>query len=334
MCLVAFSKTNKYSALKKIDAQRKQQITGPTWAYVVICDNCSHGCSWCYGGFDQDLHQHMLLSDFETILDKLKEVGIQQITLAGGEPTEHPQFQEFVAATFERNFIIHVASHGEYIDEPLARFMASHGVSQVQLNWQGERHHDRVHRRPGSFAKAVTAGKVLLEKSIEVTATVTIGRYNIEHLDEIFTEAAELGVSRLRVWESTGRGNGHRKDLEALEIFTLARGAAAKLGYSHVLSYDPVFEGDVSIPCLQFSGLYMYIASTGWLEFCGAVEERVRYVNCLEPSVTGNHIRQKYLEMNSQLLNGNPAYCPARDGFIEKPTGDLSPTKIELKTID
>ena len=63
-------------ALEKVERLRR---TGtPTWVYVVVCDNCSHRCSWCYGGFDGDLSHFMSHEEFETILEKMASVGVTQ----------------------------------------------------------------------------------------------------------------------------------------------------------------------------------------------------------------------------------------------------------------
>jgi len=322
MCLVAFSRTERYSALEKLE-RSKQQGHRPTWAYMVICDDCSHGCAWCYGGFDGS-HQHrMHLHEFVSIIDKLAAAGITQLTLAGGEPTEHPQFPEFLRAASKRGLLIHVASHGEHIGADLAALMGDYGVRQVQLNWQGSLHHDHVHRAPGSFKKATQAIPLMLAAGIEVTANVTVGRYNMPDLKDIFTEASNLGVTRLRVWESTGRGNPHRRGLEAREIFESAQEIARDLGYTHTLSYDPDFGGDITVPCLQFANLYLYITSYGKLEFCGAVEERLHYVDCLDPGLDGDSIIEQYMTLNRTILGDNDPYCPAREGF--RPGTQLPP---------
>ena len=310
MCLVSFSKTEQYSALKKL-----QNKTLPAWAYIVICDDCSHTCSWCYGEFNHDLSHRMSLDEYLIILTKLQAMDVFQITLAGGEPTEHPLFREFVAAARARGFLLHVATHGEHIDRDLADFLGTQGVDQVQFNWQGLRYHDQVHGVPGSYAKALAGARFVLEAGMEMTATITVGKYNLPYVKEIMSEAAQLGATRLRVWESTGFGNAWRKGMEAVDIFEHCRSMAAELGYTHCLSYDPVFVGDVHVPCIQFSNLYMYINAQGKLTFCGAVPSEKVLADFLDPAQTGPMIRAVYLEQNRALLGDDAPYCVAREGF-------------------
>lgn len=321
MCLVSFSRTPHYSALKKLESKLL-----PAWAYVVICDDCTHRCGWCYGEFNHDLHQQMSFDAFKTIVLKLKEMGVAQLSFAGGEPTEHPEFRQFVEYAAAEGFILHVVSHGEHIDAELAQFLADQRVEQVQINWQGSRHHDAVHGVVGAYDKAVRAIKCLSAVGIETTTTITVGRYNLPHIDEIMAEAAHLGVTRLRVWEATGYGNPFRKGETAKEIFEHCQEAAAQLGYTHCLSYDPEFRGDVWVPCLQFSNLFMYINSHGKLEFCGAVANTVEIADFLNPEWSGEQIRQAYLARNAALLGNDKPYCVAREGF-GRGGADLRPVK-------
>ena len=313
MCLVSFSKSPRYSALKKLDNQSL-----PAWAYIVLCDNCSHQCAWCYGGFHEPLHHHLAFDDFKTILAKVKAMGIRQVSLAGGEPTEHPEFKRFVEYTCQQGFIVHLVSHGEHIDNIMANYLAAQGVEQVQINWQGSRYQDSIHGVIGAHEKAVAAINHLLAAGVEVTTTTTVGRYNLPYIDEIMAEAAGLGVTRLRVWESTGRGNAWRKGKEAVEIFKACQRAADGLGYSHCLSYDPQFMGDVNVPCLQFSNMFMYISAQGQLEFCGAIPEKLGYVSFLDPAISADAIREIYLNRNEELLGENTPYCVARQGFKQQ----------------
>jgi MoaA/NifB/PqqE/SkfB family radical SAM enzyme len=327
MCLVSFAKTANYSALKKL-----QNKSMPAWAYIVICDDCSHQCSWCYGEFNYDLHNLMSFDSFRTILAKLKEMGTLQISLAGGEPTEHPEFRRFVAYANQEGFLIHVVSHGEHIDWGLAKYLKEQNVDQVQINWQGHRNHDRIHGVTGSYEKARDALRYLALAGIETTANITVGKYNLPYIDEIMEEATDLNVTRLRVWETTGYGTPYLKGLEAKTIFDRCRDAARRLGYDHCLSYDPAYQGDVSVACLQFSNLYMYISSQGKLNFCGAVPNTVEYADFLDSSLNGAAIRNIYLKKNKELLGDNSPYCVSREGFDGQGV-DLKPVKWVKRSV-
>lgn len=267
MCQVSYS--------KKTDYKSKQKIINfkgtPKWAFIEITNKCSHKCSWCYGGFDKELKEEEIsIKDFKLLTKKLKEIGILQITLSGGEPTNHSKFEDILSLC--DGFITNITSHGEW-DEPyvMAKMMKKYNVNQVQFNYQGSDAHDNIHQIRGSFNSQLVALHATKSENIEVVGSLTVGKYNLDKLEDIFNELNTLDVDRLRVWETTGYGNKFRKDIDTKEIFDKAELAAKKLGYNYIQSYEPLVEGDMFVPCIAMQGMAMHINYKCEHIFCGAV---------------------------------------------------------------
>ncbi len=302
MCLVSFSKDNSYSSKQKVD-----QFTGaPKWGYIDITSKCSHGCAWCYGGFNEDKNSEMSFSDFQSVLAKLKVMGLHQITISGGEPTEHPQFLNMVAEA-TKDFMVHVCSHGDW-SKNWAEDLARLGVSQIQFNYQGSKRHDHVHQVLGSYIKQVTAIKQSIKAGLETVGTVTVGAYNLNDVEEIFTELSDLGVTRLRVWESVGKGNKWRKGISAKEIFEACQDSAFELGYKYTQSYDPDFKADSFVSCPAMSEMLMYINADSELRFCTAKDS---YIASFKED-TYQTIQNKFSEFMSNASTGG-SRCIARE---------------------
>jgi MoaA/NifB/PqqE/SkfB family radical SAM enzyme len=305
MCLVSFSKEKSYSSKNKL----KDFDNTPKWAYIEITSACSHKCAWCYGEFNLEQWGYMSVSEFETIVDKCLEIGVKQITLSGGEPTEHPDFEEIMAIAC-MDFDVNVATHGDW-KQDWSGLMMINGVKQVQFNYQGSKRHDGVHKVE-SYENQLQSMKAVKSLGvIDVVGTVTVGSYNLKDINEIFSELVALDVSRLRVWEATGYGNKFRKDKSAREIFEACKVEATKLGYNYTHSYDPVFDGDVGVACPSLSKLYMYIKADSSLIFCGAVPSERDKPFANFKTDTATNIKQAYLDyMNSKSCGD--AYCMAR----------------------
>lgn len=307
MCLVSFSKTEDYSAKTKLQNFKSD---APKWAYIEITDACSHKCSWCYGGFDADLSNYMSYDKFVMIVEKCKEMGIVQITLSGGEPTEHPLFEDFVKVA-SKYFIVNIATHGDWKNVD-TRTLKMLGVKQIQFNYQGKKRHDGVHKVDGSFERQQEAIKATVESGIDSVCTVTVGAYNLGDVDDIFSEINALGATRLRVWEATGFGNRFRKDKEAREIFEACKTAASKLGYNFVQSYDPEFDGDVGVKCLSLSKLFMYIKHDGTVLFCGAVPQLHHKPIADFNTQSPRELIENYNAFMDSMQSDKP-YCAARN---------------------
>jgi len=306
MCLVSFSKKDNYSSKNKLDGF---DSNSPKWAYIEITNACSHKCAWCYGEFNLAKLDYMSVSEFETVLDKCLEIGIKQITISGGEPTEHPYFEEIMAIACI-DFDVNIATHGDW-KQDWSGLMMINGVKQAQFNYQGSKRHDGVHKVK-SYDNQLKAMKAVKAVGIDVVGTVTVGEYNIKDISEIFKELDALEVSRIRVWEATGYGNVFMKNRSAKEIFEICQTEATKLGYGYTQSYDPVFEGDVGVQCLSLSKLYMYIKTDCSVIYCGAVpsERDNPFANFKTDSASD--IKQSYIDyMDSKSCS--TVYCMARE---------------------
>jgi len=304
MCQVTFSKSESYKSKDKL-----KNFTGsPKWAFIEITSYCSHKCKWCYGGFNNDKSGEISVSDYKLLVAKLKLLGITQITLSGGEPTDHSEFETILELS--KDFIINIVTHGEW-GKGIADAILSNDVNQVQFNYQGKKHHDGVHGIKGCYEKQLAEIKRLETTDVSTVGSLTVGAYNLSDLPSIFTEMSELGLDRLRVWETTGFGNKFMKDLEAKAIFEEASLQASILGYNYTQSYDPVFDGNIGVDCLALSGLFMYINNKCEHIFCGAVVNQLG--NALSNILIDSPetILANQIKFNNDHREGKP-YCMAR----------------------
>lgn len=292
MCLVSYSKNKDYSSKEKFSSWDTKT---PIWAYVELTDYCSHKCAWCYGEFPSKDKKHLSLIDFRNILSKLREMGIKQLSLGGGEPTEHPEFHKLMSVVKEYGFTkIHLLTHGDNLD-PIK--LLDYGVTSVHINYQGSKRHESIHKTP--YIDQLDSIQRCKKHNLSMSASITVGKYNIDDIDTIVQECKQLGFDRVRFWETTGVGTSFLKDEDVHGIFKRCRDASVKHGFLYSHSYEPSFmEADINIPCIQVSGLGMYIDYQGMVKFCGALKEDLFIIDMLES--TPEKILEAYQEENSK----------------------------------
>ena len=91
---------------------------------VILTHACNKGCSYCFARETRDSHVtvgacaddvHMSMEMFSSILDKhvanLPPGRAGQVKLLGGEPTQHPKFDEILALCYERNIEVTLISN-------------------------------------------------------------------------------------------------------------------------------------------------------------------------------------------------------------------------------
>jgi len=302
MCLVSFSKDKDYSSKNKFDIFNNKQ---PVWAYIELTDFCSHKCPWCYGDFPSKTRKYLSTKHLKIILIKLRQIGIQQISIGGGEPTEHPDWEDIQSIIGEYNFKSkHILTHGDKLD--VSRFSEA-GITSIHINYQGSKRHKVIHKT--DYKDQLEGINNCKKANIPITASITVGKYNFKDLDSIVKEANDLGFNRVRFWESTGVGVNFSNSLDVQGIFDECSKVSKKYGYIHSYSYDPWYKGaDINIPCIQVSNLGMYIDYKGRLKFCGATSQDMFITNIITNE--SGEILNSYLNYNKNFNCNN---CEARN---------------------
>jgi MoaA/NifB/PqqE/SkfB family radical SAM enzyme len=302
MCLVSFSKNKDYSSKDKFSSWNKKS---PVWAYIELTDYCSHNCAWCYGDFPNGTDKSLSLDDYRNVLGKLKAIGVKQLSIGGGEPTEHPKFNEILSITQEFEFSnVHLLTHGDNLS---VDNLIKYGVDSVHFNYQGSEQHENVHGTP--YETQLDSVLKVINSTLEATATITVGAYNLESISEIVKEVSDIGFDRIRFWEATGVGSSFLKDLNSDDVFDVCSKESKKNGYLYSHSYDPQYKkADINVPCIQASNLGMYIDYQGMVKYCGATKDSKFITSILDN--TSEYVVDAYTEFNSHYSCNN---CEARN---------------------
>lgn len=116
------------------------KTSAPVNVEIDLSNRCSHGCSWCHFAHTHtkgplankvqkpngmiDCGDLMTFDLAISIIQQLKESGVQSITwTGGGEPTLHPNFDEIVLKTSEVGIEQGIYTHGGHINEERAAIL-------------------------------------------------------------------------------------------------------------------------------------------------------------------------------------------------------------------
>jgi radical SAM protein with 4Fe4S-binding SPASM domain len=95
-------------------------------ANISITRRCRRHCSYCFAKHElaRESAADMPPEVYEAALGFLERSGFPEARLLGGEPTEHPQFRQYVTLARERGFRVVVFSGG-LIPQPALEYMAA-----------------------------------------------------------------------------------------------------------------------------------------------------------------------------------------------------------------
>ncbi len=162
----------------------------PISAVAELTYSCPLNCEHCYiDRSEVKKEEEMSLSQYRGFIDQFRELGGLYLTLTGGDPFCHKDFEEIFNYARSRKIAVSVMSSGMDCNDKLIERMSQKGVESFQLSIYGHNRdiHDSFTGKPGSFEKAVNTLKTFKRNGAYVQAAVIITRHNIDYFDEIIT---------------------------------------------------------------------------------------------------------------------------------------------------
>lgn len=165
----------------------------PLTVNVELTHNCNLRCVHCYIDFDSKI---LSAGHWKKILDELVELEALVLTISGGEPTLHPEFDEIYSYAHQQGFGIRLFSNLQKYDEQKMDLFERLKPLNVQTSIYGgtAELHDSITKVQGSFKRTVRASKRLIDAGIPVMIKTSWMRNNLEHYSKIEDLARSIGA--------------------------------------------------------------------------------------------------------------------------------------------
>jgi radical SAM protein with 4Fe4S-binding SPASM domain len=128
------------------------------------------------------------------LCDDLGQLGIERITLSGGEPTTRPDWLNIAKRLHDNGIIVTVITNGWLLTPESIQGAADAGMQGIAISLDGmEQTHDYI-RRKGSFQRSVNSLEQLKESPVISAVVTTITEKNIDELEAMHALLLSLGV--------------------------------------------------------------------------------------------------------------------------------------------
>ncbi len=196
---------------------------GPELMDISITNWCDQGCSFCYKS-STPRGLHMSLSDYKSVIDQASEMHTYQVALGGGNPNQHPDFEEILKYTYEKKIVPNYTTNGRGLTESILsatkRYCGAVAVSAY-----------------APYIETEAAIKSLVDHEIKTNVHFVLDAESVETAIDWLTEPPDFlsGINAIiflnykpsgrRVFEDRLLRNSPRVD----EFFKLATSEKAKL---------------------------------------------------------------------------------------------------------
>jgi MoaA/NifB/PqqE/SkfB family radical SAM enzyme len=182
---------------------------------VELTYRCNWDCVFCYN--DLGLHGTPLSTEqYFDLFAELRDLGVLNLILSGGEPLAHPDFLAIGERAREEGFVIRLKSNGHALRGRLAREVKERVdpfVVEVSLHGASAEVHDRQTRVPGSFERLLKNLRELKSLGYRLKINSVLTTWNEHQIDGMFGIADQLAVPLQIEPDVTPRDDGDRSPL-------------------------------------------------------------------------------------------------------------------------
>jgi MoaA/NifB/PqqE/SkfB family radical SAM enzyme len=179
-------------AKKAVSIVSRSLVHGkPHHAQWLITRKCNYKCLGCNVWKEQDKNE-LSTEEIKRGLDILKDAGIIELVLSGGNPLLRNDIGEIIDYASER-FITTVCDNGSIAAKKMDLLRKVDFVA-ISIDSLDKKKHDYMKNVPGAWKNAMETVETLHKEGIKVSITPTISQKNLYEIADITTYFTNKGI--------------------------------------------------------------------------------------------------------------------------------------------
>ncbi|HJH29910.1 MAG TPA: radical SAM protein [Methanosarcinaceae archaeon] len=192
---------------------------------LEITKKCPMKCILCSSNGGEPLPAEFSLSELKNIITQAKSLGVNEISLSGGEPLVYPHVLDLCKYITELKIAVSVYTSGNILDKsgqisPISenyfRKLKNAGANKIVFSLHGSnsKTHDQITGVPKSFENLMFSIRNLQKVGISTTIHFVPLRENFKDLPAIILLVKKMGLKSIHILRFVPQGRGGRyKDI-------------------------------------------------------------------------------------------------------------------------
>ena len=188
---------------------------GSREAYAVweLTLKCNLACSHCGSRAGDRREDELSTEEALALVRQLREIGITEVTIEGGEAFLRPDWLEIARAITDHGMRCSMVTGGYGISRETAHRMKEAGIAQVSISVDGlEATHDRIRGREGSFRFCFESFGHFRAAGIQITANTQLNRLSAPEMPALYERLRDAGARAWQIQLTSPMGNGADND--------------------------------------------------------------------------------------------------------------------------
>jgi radical SAM protein with 4Fe4S-binding SPASM domain len=174
-----------------------QRTTYAVWELTLACNLA---CVHCGSRADKARPAELSTDEALDLVRQMRDAGIAEVTLIGGEAYLRPDWLEIVRAIRAAGMACTLTTGGYGISRTAAQNMAEAGLQQVSISIDGTRTtHDQLRGKQGSWDAAFQSFQHLRNAGLRLSANTQINRLSAPELPLIYADILAAGCSAWQI---------------------------------------------------------------------------------------------------------------------------------------
>ncbi|MFH1127142.1 MAG: radical SAM protein [archaeon] len=186
----------------------------PKSGFLVDTSDCNNDppCLYCRSYKEVSKDKPLTLLEKYGVIDQMIDLGVNQLTLTGGEPFLNPNLADLVKYACNRDMKVIIATNGKLLTGEFLSGIDKNKVRiQVSLDSIYKEINDTL-RGEGSYDAAIRALDLCKEYDVKSQTSITITGVNLDSIPDTIEDAISNGsLVKLRQMVVIGRGESHRE---------------------------------------------------------------------------------------------------------------------------
>lgn len=178
------AQTHKVDPVSFLEIEKEEpfshQYSAPLRMDLALTFKCQNNCVHCYAGGPHETPE-LTTAQWQTVIDKLSDIGIFIFTFTGGEPTLREDLPELIQYAQKKGIVTGLITNGRKLkDSNFVKTLEQSGLDFIQVTLESQKPeiHDLITGDKGSWIETVAGIKNAAGSQMYISTNTTLNKQN------------------------------------------------------------------------------------------------------------------------------------------------------------